>query len=67
MDYIKDPLQVKYYERLLGRHLTDDERNGQKQVVIRGQKRYLELTDVHFPYGFMSTTQLHSFYATRKK
>jgi len=67
MQYVKDPLQVKYYERQLGRKLTEEERNGEKPVTIRGTKRYLELQEVQFPYGFMTTTQLQSYYATRKK
>ncbi len=67
MSYVKDPLQVKYYEKLLGRKLTEAEKYGEVPVMIQGKKLYLELTSIHFPYGFMSHTQLHSFYATRKK
>lgn len=66
MDYVKDPLQVKYYERQLGRKLTEEEKLGEVPVYLKGIKTYLELTEIHFPYGFMSITQLHSFYATRK-
>lgn len=67
MQYVKDPLQVKYYEKILGRHLTQEEKLGEKAVVLQGQKVYLELTDIQFPFGFMTITQLHSYYATRKK
>lgn len=67
MQFVKDPLQVKYYERQLGRKLTEEERNGEKPVYIRGVKRYLEIHDVNFPYDFMTLTQLHSYYASRKK
>lgn len=67
MDYVKDPIQVAYYERILKRRLTDDEKMGETAVYTNGQKIYLSLEDIHFPYGFMSETQLTSFYATRKK
>lgn len=64
---VKDPLQVKYYERLLRRKLTEAERLGQIPIRLDGNKVYLELTDVSFPYGFMTETQLHSLLANRTK
>lgn len=50
---IKDPIQIKYYERVLGRKLTNDERIGEKPVRIKGIKVYLEIQDIVFPYGLM--------------
>lgn len=56
--YIKDPLQVKYYETKLKRKLTESERIGETPVYMNGQKVYLEIRDVHFPYDFMDRTTL---------
>ena len=64
---VKDPLQVKYYERLLRRKLTEKERIGETPVKLDGSKVYLELTDVSFPYGFMTDNQLHSLLANKSR
>lgn len=56
--YIKDPLQVKYYEMLINRPLTESERLGEKPIRLNGQMVYLELRDVQFPYDFMDRTTL---------
>lgn len=57
---VKDPIQIKYYERLLKRKLTERERIGEVPVRYKGAKIYLEINDVVFPYGFMTETQIHS-------
>lgn len=64
---VKDPLQIKYYERVLRRKLTEPERLGQVPVRIKGVKVYLEITDVIYPYGFMTETQIHSLLANKSK
>ena len=58
--YVKDPLQVKYYERKLGRKLTDAERLGEEKICINGQTFYLEIRELYFPYDFMDKLQLFS-------
>ena len=57
---IKDPMQVMFYEKKLGRKLTENEILGQVPVKIGRHNIYLEIKDLTFPYDFMSQTQLFS-------
>lgn len=64
---VKDPIQIKYYERLLKRKLTERERIGEVPIRYKGNKIYLEINDVVFPYGFMTENQIHSLLANRSR
>ncbi len=57
---VKDPLQVKFYERKLGRALTDAEKYGEVPVLLEGTKTYLEIRELIFPYDFMSDITVKS-------
>lgn len=56
----KDPLQVRYYEKKLGRKLSEAEVNGQVPVQIGRHSIYLEINEIVFPYDLMSRTDLFS-------
>lgn len=55
---IKDPLQVRFWERRLRRPLTVLEKYGHDPVLYKGQQIYLELQNINFPYGFMDRLQV---------
>lgn len=59
---IKDPIQIKKYERILRRPLTDAEKYGEKEIYVFGVRMFLTLEDVTFPYGFMSEESLLSLH-----
>lgn len=53
MMYMSDPLQVKYWEKKLGRKLTEAEKTGINPVKYGMHEIYLELTQLYFPYDLM--------------
>ena len=54
----KDPLQVRYYEKKIGRELSKDEINGQLPVRLGRNEIYLEIRELSFPYDLMSRNDL---------
>ena len=64
---VKDPLQVKFYEKKLGRALTEAEKHGEVAVLMEGITTYLEIKDLVFPYDFMSDITVKSLLSGKVK
>ncbi len=56
----KDPMQVRYWEKQLGRKLTEAEKEGQFPIKLDGHTIFLELKDLNFPYDLMDSVTLAS-------
>lgn len=55
---MKDPLQIKHWEKKLGRKLTVAEKNSDYPVTIGDNTFYLEIQELDFPYDLMDRNVL---------